>query len=92
MANESFYYSKKITVTDTQQKVVLPRLRGLQVLNYGNDNVYLEPENDISDESIIIPVGSQFKVDGDFLDIRVKTVNVGQTATLYIFGLKHSKS
>lgn len=86
---KSFYYSKKLTATTSQQTFTLPRLRSVRVLNYGSNNVYIEFENNIDDDSIILPVRGDIQVPADMQDMRYKSLS-GE-ATIYIYGLRHEK-
>lgn len=90
MSTKSYYYSKKLTASDTQQTFELPRLRNIRVLNYGSSDVLIEFENDIDSDSIILPARGDIEVPADMLDIRYKT-NSG-TSTIYIYGLLHAKT
>lgn len=94
---KSYYYSKKIISSNTQQVFSLPRLRGFYVQNNGDYNVQIEFENDIDTDSIILLVGQSFEVKGDMLDVRYKALPVdgdptSPTATLYIAGMLHEKA
>ena len=91
MSRETYYFSKKLTASTSQQTYELPRLRSVNVLNFANQDVLIEFENDIGADSIILPVRGNIKIPSDMLDLRYK-VNSGTTATIYIYGLKHDKS
>lgn len=90
MSRKTYYYKKKLSATNTQKTLVLPRLRSLFVLNYGNDNITIEPENDIDADSIVIPAGMSHSIGPDMIDLRYKAVT--STATIYVSGLRHEKA
>lgn len=86
----SNYYSKKLSVTSTEQTFDLPRLRTSRVLNYGSAEVTIEFENDVDTDSIVIPVRGDIEIPADMQNIHYKTAS--GTATLYIYGLRHFKA
>lgn len=89
MTRDTRYYKKKLSVTEVQQIEELPRLSFVRVLNYGPEEVYLEFENNIDENSIILPIKGDIKIPADMLDLRYKSVT--GTSTLYIYGLKHNR-
>ena len=88
------HFKKKLSATTTQQTYDFEgngiRLTELHVLNAGNDNCYLEPDNDIDADSILIPAGMSVTLGADLLNLQYKADS--STATLYIYGTKHTKS
>lgn len=90
MSRKSYYYSKKLNAISVQQIFALPRLRSVSVINVGKDNIQVEFENDIDNDSIIIPAGMSHTIATDMLDIRYKALS--SIATIYLSGLKHVKS
>jgi hypothetical protein len=88
----TYYYSKKLSVTDSQQKLELPRLRGVNIINSGSSAVLIEFENDIDTDSVLLPPYGTMKVPADMLDIRYKCASASETSTLYIYGLRHEKA
>ncbi len=88
---KTFYYKTKLSATSTQQTLALPVLRGFSVINNGPYDVALEFENDIDASSVILMVGSQLQFKIGFLDMRYKTINAEETATLYVAGLRQEK-
>ena len=87
---KTYYFSKKLSVTDTQVKYALPRLRAINIINYGDYPVFVEFEGEVNDDSVPIPVGASINVPSDMLYMNYKTL--AETSTLYMFGLKHEKS
>ncbi len=87
---KSYHYSKKLTATTNQQVLVLPQLRNVSIINTGDNDIQIEFENDINDDSIIIPSGSAYDVPTSFIDLRYKSVE-GESV-FYVAGLKHQKS
>ena len=91
MSRKTRYFKKKLTATTSQQIETLPRFSSMNVLNYGNQDVYIEFENDLDASSVILPVRGSIPVPVDMLDIRYKVAN-GEEATIFIYGFKHEKS
>jgi len=91
MSTKSYYWSEKLSVTDTQQIYTLPRLRSVHLLNNGRYPITIEFENDIDSNSVAIPPNAAMDVNADMLDLRYKTTS-GNTSELSIYGLKHEKS
>ena len=91
MSTKTRYYSQKLTASATEQTFDLPRLSFVRVLNYGNEDVLIEFDNDINDNSVILPVRGDIQIPADLLNLHYK-VNSGSSASLYIYGLKHIKS
>lgn len=87
---KTYFYKEKFDITDVQTKITLPNLRSITVINKGDYDVYLEFENDVTDDSIPIFVGGNVTYSFSPLDVRLKCAT-GQTATVYITGLKHIK-
>ena len=91
---ETRYYKKKLTATTTEQSLLFEdlgiRLIKYSVLNVGPQNVLLEPDNSIDGDSILVPAGMSVDFDSDNLSLQYKAES--GTATLYLFGTKHSKS
>jgi len=92
MERKSYYYSQKLTASETQQIFELPRLRGFYVNNTGPYDIQIELENDIDDNSIILLVGQSIDIKADMLDLRYKSIGVGSSAILYVAGLRHEKA
>lgn len=88
MPRQTRYYSKKLIASDTQQIFALPRLAFIRVLNYGGEDIYLEFENDIDSDSIILPVRGDVEIPTDMLDMRYRVVS-GTASSIYIYGLRH---
>lgn len=87
---KTYYWSKKLTANNSQQTYEFPkRLRGVSILNFGNNDIYVEFENDIHADSIVIPVKGSIHIPTSMLDMRYKT-NSGES-TLYVYGLRHEK-
>jgi len=88
------HFKKKLSATTTQQTYDFEgneeRLVRLHVLNAGSDNAFLEPDNDIDADSILIPAGMSVALGPDLLNLQYKAENT--TAILYIYGNKHTKS
>jgi len=88
------YYKKKLSATTTEQSVLFEdlgvRLVKYSVLNAGNSNVFVEPDNSIDSDSILVPAGMSVDLGPDTLSLQYKAES--GTATLYLFGTKHSKS
>jgi len=93
MPKKSYSYSKKITVTTTEAKTTLPRLRSFSLLNVGDDtdaqNVIFEFENPINSDSAILMVGMSVGQYAEYRDVRLKTTT--GTTVIYITGTKHDK-
>ena len=87
----TYHYSKKLNATETQQIFVLPNLRNINIFNSGDNDIQIEFENDITDESVVIPANSSYVLPTSFVDVRYKCA-AGETATFYLSGLKHHKS
>jgi len=91
MSTATKKYSQKVSVTETQQTITLPRLSYIELINVGNYDAFFEFENDIDANSTVLLVRSSAKYPADFIDVRLKCA-AGQTATVYLTGLKHFKS
>ena len=92
---KSYYYSKKLSATETQQTFELPRLRSVTVVNSGDYNIQIEFEGDVTSDSLVLLVGQSIPINGDMLDIRYKAVPYGETpatSTVYVAGLLHAKA
>ncbi len=88
---ETYFFSKKITVTDSQQTYTFPNpLRSFTIINLGGADVLIEPENDIDTDSPIIPRRGSLDFKVGFLNIKYKTAS--GSSTIYIVGTKHEKS
>ena len=83
------FYKKKLSATTTQQTELLPRLVECFVLNAGSDNIYIEPEKDIDSDSVLLPAGMSITLKGDYQNLNYKAVS--STATIYVYGTRHSK-
>ena len=94
MPKPTRFYSKKLTATTTGQEFSFEdndiRLSELSVLNVGPQNLFVEPDNGINENSPIVPVGAQIKLGPDALDLNYRAES--QTAVFYIIGLRHSKA
>lgn len=89
---KTYLYQKKVSVTTEQGITELPRLRSILLINAGPNDVFVNFGNDINNDSSILMVGGNLSFDADFLDVRLKTLNEGETATIYLTGLRHEKS
>jgi len=91
---ETRFYKKKLTATTTQQSLNFEdlgvRLAKYSILNYGDNEVYIEPDNDIDNDSVLLPIGSNIDLGPDNLSLQYKSVS-GES-TLYLTGIKHVKS
>ena len=83
------HYSKKITATTTEQSFILPSLVEFHVLNAGNDNVFIEPDNEIDADSILIPAGMSVTFKSEYINLNYKANS--STAILYVYGTRHWK-
>ena len=88
---KSFYYSKTLSVTDSQQRFELPVLRSVSIKNNGDYDVYVNFEADIDSDSLVIPVGAVEEFEFSPLDIRYKCA-ASETATIQIYGLTNEKA
>lgn len=81
------HYKKKLSATTAEQSLDLPSLVEFHVLNTGSDNVYIEPDNDIDSDSILLPAGMQMSFKAEYNKLKYKAVE--STATLYVYGTRH---
>jgi hypothetical protein len=87
---ETYFYSKKLSATTTEQSLTLPQLRDITIINIGDYNVQIEPDNSIDDDSPVLPVGMSLLLGADHITLKYKATE--GTATIYLYGYKHEKS
>ena len=87
---ETRYFKKKLAVTDTAGNYDLPVLSIFTVLNFGDENVTLEIDNDIDSDSFILPAGNSVTFSCGAKRIQYKTAS--GTATLYLTGTRQIKA
>ena len=84
------FYKKKLSATTTQQSETLPRLVELHILNAGQDNIFIEPDNDLDDDSVLVPAGMSVTLKADYQTLKYKTAT--SIATVYLYGTRHIKT
>lgn len=88
---ETYFFSIKLSVTDSEQTYTFPsQLRSFTIINLGANDVSVEPENSIDNNSPIIPRRGSLEFKIGFQNIKYKTSS--GASTIYIVGLKHEKS
>ena len=91
MSRETYYFKTKLTASALEQKYTFSEvLRSFQVLNFGDDDVIIEFDNDIDTSSIILPARGSIQIKTNMLDMHYKSVTA-TGATIYIYGLKQDK-
>lgn len=83
----SRYFSKKLEATTTEQTIDVRKLAMLKILNYGNDDVIIEFDGAIDDDSIIIPMRGSLEIPATLVTFHYKAIS--DVSTVYISGLKH---
>ena len=83
----SRYFSKKLTATDTEQTLDVRKLAVLKILNYGNDDVIIEFDDDIDDDSVIIPSKGSLEIPATLVSMHYKALS--DVSTIYVSGLRH---
>jgi len=90
----TFYYSKKLTASTTEQEFELPILRDMTIINAGPYNLIIQFDGPISEDSVVLPVGASLEMHTTFLTLKYQAQEVGagsETAEFSIVGLRHEK-
>jgi len=84
------YYSKKLSATTTEQSEDVRGLVFVKLLNYGNDDILVEFDNVINDDSIIIPTRGEIEIPATLVSLHYKALKT--ISIIYLYGVKNIKS